>query len=503
VYLYLDITVTSPVSEVPGQGGSRVYTLTILGYQPSAAKWTAAVTNVPASFTVTAVTMSDNGSPATAIAMEDKGDGNYEKDTALTYDGKTFVVSMTDGDNTPYSTQALSPTISGALGGNRSVTLDLTPGDGTGYGRTISTATELYNLTLTENADKDWSVIADIVLPDGAWTGPTNFSGHFYGNGHTITLPLYSGGATVTGNWSLFSSISGGAEISGLMVNISTPEALKTSGNVHIGGIVGDVYDKTSTTPIVLKNLTVRGTIELGARPTGAGLVVGGLVGAMNINTTPASIAVLQITNCVSEVVITANFGNGTETTINMIGGIVGRADKGLTISDSYFTGSITINKGSGTNQICVGGIAGTQGITGSVVKIENCYATGALAVNRSSTTAVSAVGGIIGYTLLAATQIKSCVALNPSVTGNGADVNRIVGFTSVPPVLVGNIALDTMAVYRTSVLSPVTGTATDLNGLATTEIDLRKVATWAADLGYDTDVWDFSGLAAGWPVLK
>jgi uncharacterized protein (DUF927 family) len=30
----------------------------------------------------------------------------------------------------------------------------------------------------------------------------------------------------------------------------------------------------------------------------------------------------------------------------------------------------------------------------------------------------------------------------------------------------------------------------------------LRNAATWT-DLGFSTDVWDFSGLAAGWPVPR
>jgi hypothetical protein len=490
VYSYVDITVTSPENSDMGVGGSRVYTVTILGYT-SFATWTATVSNVPASFTITAVTMFDSSSPQIAIAMQG-GRGTYAAQTSLVYAGKTFVVTMSDAGGTSYSTQALSPPIS-TSGYNRSVALNLT---GVPYGLTIATATDLYNLTILSNADKSWSVIADITLPSSpAWDGPDNFTGKLYGNGHTIDLPLVK----PSGSTGMFDSLGPGAGIYDLTVNAHTPAGgLYLTGATYFGGVVGSINCGASP-GITLENIKVTGSLVI--KQVITYFSIGGLLGE-TLRTAAQSVS---IRHCVSELDITLDL-NGTSgspgNTWN-IGGFAGEiGGSNVIISDSYSTGNININisapiavSASGLN---VGGFVAHQALNtaGYVLRVERCYTTATVSVNRvgGSDNSGMHVGGIAGKFISAQTGsgIKNCVTLGPatSVTGSFTagpiDVGRIVGQSST--ILAGNYALSSLA---------GDGGLTTTAGLGVTS---AGDVPWAA-LGYtDANGWDTS---VSPPVLK
>ncbi|MDR0746521.1 MAG: hypothetical protein LBE89_01370, partial [Helicobacteraceae bacterium] len=94
----------------------------------------------------------------------------------------------------------------------------------------------------------------------------------------------------------------------------------------------------------------------------------------------------------------------------------------------SYSTGNI-----SGTQYI--GGIVG-EADSGS--SITNSYATGDVSGSEK-------VGGIAGYTY--GLTIENNAAINPSVSASSSDVNKIVGYIYGSPTISNNFALETMSI--------------------------------------------------------
>jgi hypothetical protein len=498
VYRFVDITVTSPQAADMGLGGSRTYTVTILGYTPMAT-WSAAVANVPASFTITAVTMFDTGSPKIAIAMQEGG-GTYQAQTSLGYDGKTFVVSM-NGAGTSYSTQAMSPAIS-VTGSNHSVILDLT---GVPYGLTISNATELYNLTDPAKSALNWSVIADITLPSSpAWDGPDNFTGKLYGNGHSITMQL----TKTTGNTGLFDSLANGAEIHDLTLNVTTPTALAMSGQNYFGGLVGIVSIPSGA--ITIRGVTVNGKLEYSSVKVQANsyLVVGGFFGGMQTGNN----ATVNIANCVSNLDIEVDSHPSADTGgYQDFGGFIGCKRGPVVITNSYATGNITVSA-ENCRVLTAGGLVARNDV--GTLSIDHCYATGAIAINKSGTSAVGNsmyAGGLVGFNNAGTATISNSAAINPSVTVNNVGTratNRILGYGSAS--LTNNFALSGMITGdKPGTANTAAGSETTVEGLAKTESQLRTESTWtnqaaSGGLGFAAAVWDFSPLSSGaWPVLK
>ena len=228
--------------------------------------------------------------------------------------------------------------------------------------------------------DKHFKLMADIDLAEYTATtfnvtgcfalypasGDIPFSGAFDGNGYTISNFNYTGISGGVFGWVK------GAEIKNL--TLIDPNINSTRGGIHIGSLVGYLYDAT------VKNCHVEGGYVSG------GSRVGGLVGENCYGT---------ITDCSFKGIVSNASG---------LGGLVGW-NRG-TITNSYFIGEVsgegqevgglvgfntdTINncetsaKVSGTRK--VGGLVGTQ--TGG--RITGCYAAG-------SVTGTDEVGGFIG----------------------------------------------------------------------------------------------------------
>jgi hypothetical protein len=370
------------------------------------------------------------------------------------------------------------------------------------YGRTISNATELYNLTLPENSAESWSVIADITLPSSpAWVGPSGFSGQFYGNGHTITLSL----SQTSGQIGLFNSLLGGAGIYDLIVDVASSPAsgITMTGSSYFGGVVGNVNGITS--PILFENVKVKG--ELVYTTVTTFLVVGGFLGEALSNS-----ASITFRNCISELNITENApssavsGGG-----NLIGGFIGRGDSNtITFTNCYATGNILISLKSSTSMGSHGGgFMGYSGLSTSVIKMENCYSAGTVSGGEATPSTPMNVGGFVGT--FASTQttshIQGCAALGLSIAATSSqtiNIGRIMGIGQEGR-LSNNFALSSMDVTKngqgdTTVLS---GTANNKNGLGKTADDFKLEATWDA-LNFDRSIWDFSTISQlGRPVLK
>ena len=231
----------------------------------------------------------------------------------------------------------------------------------------IQTADIIASSTLTWDGGAGWTPIGNLT---------NKFSGHYDGNGKTIT---------------------------GLYINRpSTP-------NVGLFGCIGHTTATTDATTI--KNLGVLNATVNGARGTGAlvGRVVGnantlikdcyatggtvtgdaatgGLVGANNsFQETPGGTNNPVIYKCYSTNSVVFS-GNGTDN--QKIGGLVGCNQKGNSI-DSYARGSVTVNSASKAVER-VGGYAGCTDLRGNIIR---CYATGAVTTSGP----VTKVGGLVG----------------------------------------------------------------------------------------------------------
>jgi hypothetical protein len=236
-------------------------------------------------------------------------------------------------------------------------------------------------------------------------------------------------------------NIKGSGYLGGLVgLNNSLISNSYATGNVkgttnNVGGLVGLSNGKESSISNSYATASVSG-----------GTYVGGLVG--------------QNKSIISNTYATGNVeGTGVD-----IGGLVGLNNS--LISNTYATGSV---KGTTNN---VGGLVGQNSNSG---KISNSYATGNVSGDYY-------VGGLVGQNN--SDTISNSVALNPSVSGTGNNVERIVG-KNYDGIFTNNYAWKGMKVKEKSVEKSVDGNANNENGA---DIIARQIvsgnAFWKAGSG-------------------
>jgi hypothetical protein len=260
----------------------------------------------------------------------------------------------------------------------------------------IASLANLYWLAEQVNAGTDYTgkyfrqevpidaTVTSTWFPNGSggyfgWTpigSVTKFSGHYDGDGYTITgLYINRPG---TGNVGLFGYI-------GHTTNDTDATTIKNLGVINAtvngargtGALVGRVVGNANT---LIKDCYATGGTVTGDAATG------GLVGANNsFQETPGGTNNPVIYKCYStNNVIFSN--NGTDN--QKIGGLVGCNQKGNSI-DSYARGSVTVNS-SGKAVERVGGFAGCTDLRGNIIR---CYSTGQVTVNAP----VTKFGGLVG----------------------------------------------------------------------------------------------------------
>ncbi len=308
-------------------------------------------------------------------------------------------------------------------------------------------------------------VLADDINLEGnannAWKSIGNFTGTFDGDGHTIS-GLYLNSSSIgraDRGLGLFTSVGQGGTVENLTVEGVIDG---TNAGVGIGGIVGKnnggiISNCTSIVDITgsvdsnvggIVGSSESGTIE-NCCNTGSinvtGSVdsnVGGIVGLAG---NPNGRVTVTVENC-------ENTGNVYVTAVKskgLIGGIVGRANGGSTVSNCRNSGDISANKEG--NSI-TGGIVGdnygaisrcnntgavsADGATGGVAGqnvcsqsgpnsiVENCYNTGAVSGSGD-------VGGVVGHNSNSdkyVSKIKNCFSTGAVSSGNSSNVGSVVG---------------------------------------------------------------------------
>jgi uncharacterized repeat protein (TIGR02543 family) len=504
-YAYVEVTVTSAPGTPEVEAGSRTYTITILGYD-NLVEWTATVSNPP--YPITALTMFDRSNPQIAIKMIDQGSGTvFKVKTLPAYAAATFVVSMSN-NGVSYSTKAMSPP-SDQLS-NKNVILDLT---GVPKGRTISNVPELLALSDDDKKAESWSVIADIVLPNtGTWTGPTGFSGKFYGNGHTISNLKF---AEAKGSMGLFNSL-GAAELYDLTIEVPYTTAAipmtSTSGPTYFGAVVGSGGGNAK-----IHGVKVIGGLHLGPQSGGTHFVCGGFFGQTG--------GALIFENCASDMTISIDTTNLDSASANPmdIGGFIGLKWGGnASFTNCYSAGKIDAKLVQVTHSQFKGTVVGgfVSAGSGGTITITNCYSAveidSAVKIINDAANKNNIVGGFVGYTYTMSVPILNTLALNPHVrassTGTGLSTisaGRVIGLEGTGTLnYSGLYALGTMSLQAEgSNVELSAATTTGKDGASTADGtgggELRNQAFWES-LGFSATNWDFTPLSNnGWPVLK
>jgi hypothetical protein len=358
------------------------------------------------------------------------------------------------------------------------------------------------NISLTYTGDETWTPIGG--------NGRNSFSGSFDGNGHSISnLKVNVPG----GNVGLFGTTIGSATIiSNLHVDIAADGVC----GQNAGGIVGSMTSSGAT----IEGCTVTGG-PVTASFAGAGYTsAGGIVGTTSVATirnclvTAGPISATHLTgaqsldnsnaggivgfnngganstiqSCVSMATVSASNGNQS-----YCGGIAG-AINNCTLKDCYAMGELSVSSENKTRRI--GGITGYANTNSTV---QNCYAT---AIVNSTGIAASSnyVGGIVGQS--SGSRIN-CVALSPSISGDGSSIHRITGTGSNDA---NNYANQNM-LHGTN---PGNWTS-NLNGNDGANCSAKPEASWWTNPATwntnDGDAWDFSSTwimgPEGYPILR
>jgi hypothetical protein len=327
----------------------------------------------------------------------------------------------------------------------------------------------------------------------GAWAGPTNFTGQFFGTKYTANFNLSQFVAVETylgapaQSLGLFTSC-GKCGIYDLTVNAKTVDAAgekaTLSSDTHLWGGILIGHETGAAT---IKNVTVSGDISFAASSGIGYLEVGGFIGYGG-----GSAAIYQ---SASHVNISIDCANKVGTCA--CAPFVANLEGGASIEDSYATGDISIVNSKG---LWIGG-------TG--VSANRYYNSGTITISASS-----ASGFINGTVSVPRNCVNLCTEVNLSSTALIDIYHRVggIGLTGSNPVnSYGLSAVTTQQGGYTympglSDLAPAritdmaTSTTTSNDGLTYDDID---AAFWRQRVGFnhDNDVWDIPTWGA--PTLK
>ncbi|NTW48250.1 MAG: hypothetical protein HGB19_00670 [Chlorobiales bacterium] len=282
---------------------------------------------------------------------------------------------------------------------------------------------------------------------------PNFFLGSYDGGGYTIDHIKIS--LPSTDYVGMFGFANSGSAIKNIkLTNVNI------SGNLHVGGLVGEIYYGS------VLNCSSTGTVS------GTG-DVGGLVGVNYHSsvTTGTSMASVTGQSYVGGLVgsnyfatVSNSYSTGSVTgTVERIGGLVGFNSSSSTVSGSYSTGNAT----GGSR---VGGLVGYNLATSVVI---NSYSTG-------NATGTSYVGGLVGWDDNSTISKSYCVG---SVSGTSF-VGGLAGYNDNQVIA---------SFWNTDVYSsPAVGGGTSMGITGKTTAELKQQATFTT--------WDFT---ATWKISE
>jgi hypothetical protein len=303
-------------------------------------------------------------------------------------------------------------------------------------------------------------------VSSGTTTTITNSmnSGSVSGGNYVGGLIGYgSSGTTTTITNSMNSgSVSGGFSVGGLVGSVYLSSTTITnsmnSGSVSGGSFVGGLIGSGSSTTTITNSMN-SGSVS------GTSSRIGGLIGSGSSTTT-----------------ITNSMNSGSVSGSQQIGGLIGSGSSGTTITNS-------MNSGSVSGSYHVGGLVGHGWNTPTITN----------SMNSGSVSGTFNVGGLIGYAenqlfVYYSINLGNVVATN-ATTAVGGIAGRIPSTNDVEEAYhFGSITSNGVEVAGTNF------------GTKVTDISTFNLAFFTTTLGWDAEVWDFTGLdiANGvYPTLK
>ena len=244
-----------------------------------------------------------------------------------------------------------------------------------------------------------------------------NYVGGFagYATGSTMTSNFVKGKIT-TNNAKYVGGFAG--YVANCTVDDFQAQTGSINGNTYVGGFAGDVRGLTATSCYAIGDVTASssslvsgfiaynyGALSLTKCGTVSNVTVGQTSGTSRVGGLVGHLSGTSTNNTISNCFAVGDI----KTNGDRIGGIVGDATKAVSITNSYYSGSIT-----GTNYL--GGIVGY----GSAVTMNNNYANGS--INGFST-----IGGIAGY-LTGSSSIESSVAAQDAINAVNGTIGRVYG---------------------------------------------------------------------------
>jgi hypothetical protein len=243
-----------------------------------------------------------------------------------------------------------------------------------------------------------------------------NFTGKFYGNGHTVTVGGFASGANV----GLF-GIANNALIRDLsVVYTGTASINGSTATTSVGGIAGQAIGSTEILNCIARGETASSVLSVSA---GAETRLGGIAGymsgtariencraALNVtlagsvsnayhvggvvgNRTGSDSTSVSLKSINSVATVSMNKTNATG--VNNCGGVAGYLEY-TNMADCVFGGKIDIpgTYSANTNgESYIGGLVGEYAKKGEA---DNCHVTGSIIVNSSGTSVIN-MGGVVG----------------------------------------------------------------------------------------------------------
>lgn len=279
--------------------------------------------------------------------------------------GKTMKATVTTTDGKAYTREVTVSEFEKA----KRYTLDLSKDSGINSVTPVSTEEALKAMS---DSDGDFVLTADIT-PDNI-PHITNFSGTLDGNGYSIDISG-SESSTTSGQGGIFANTTGDAKISNLDIIGGDRQATMAEGGMLVGLV-------TNGSTLTIDNVHVEGTITASRDDNASHLFAGGIVGFVP-------------------------------------------TDSKINISNSSFTGSVTIDQ---------------SGITGS--RFKNSYVGGIVGCVETGVRDFSKSSKYTGSTNGSASTITNCTVTNTKLNNtNGGRYDAPIGDSSGSEIYTGGIA--------------------------------------------------------------
>jgi hypothetical protein len=295
-------------------------------------------------------------------------------------------------------------------------------------------------------------------------------------------------------------NISGLSSVGGLVGEVDEEDSTFTNstndgliiGDSHIGGFLGNVDSRL--------NVTIESCINNGivGSKTNSDQFIGGFIGSGGVSSN-------------YEIKINSSINNGEVNGRSYVGGLIGYGtnlkldnsiNNGQVNGTSYVGGIIGSGSGNVTNSINTRNVLGKSNSIGGIIGLASSTTTITNSMNNGGVSGGSGVGGLVGLVESVGGQLFVYYSVNLGNVVASNTTTEIGGILGRIP----NINDFEDAFHYGSIKSNGVEVAGTNFGTKVTDISTFNLTFFTTTLGWDTEIWDFSGLdiANGvYPTLK